>query len=73
MCVCVCEVGFSSGLDDDDDDDDDDDGAFKSIDIMKHLNQQIESCFILQPDRCYCYLGKSEQSVPVVPTQNLHS
>ena len=39
-------MGFSNGLDDDDDD-----AAFKSIDVMKCLNQQIESCFILQPDR----------------------
>lgn len=61
-------MSFSNGLDDDDDD-----GAFKSIHVMKRLNQQIESCFILQPDRYYCYLGKSEQSVPFVPTWNLHS
>ena len=66
VCVCVCvrenEVGFSRGHDDDDDD-----GAFKSVDVMKRLNEQIESCFILRPDGYYCYLGKSEQSVQVVP------
>lgn len=58
MCVCVNEVGFSDGRDD---------GAFKSVDVMKRLNEQIEFCFILQPDGYYCYLGKSKQSVQVVP------
>jgi hypothetical protein len=54
--VRVKEMGFISGCDDDG-------GAFKSVDIMKRLNEQIESCFILHPDGYYCYLGKSEQSV----------
>ena len=56
------ELGFSDGLDDDDD------GAFKSVDVMKRLNHQIESCFSLQPDGYYCYLGKSEHTVQVVST-----